>query len=91
MPISTEDLMETGTEVTVVQNRKAQDSVLGLLTKHKKQAFTQREIADELGMKPQQARQCCVALAKKNVVIRKQVEIPVKDGTENRSFWTLKQ
>ena len=91
MPIDVEELNEKGTEVQSVPNRKAQDAVLGYLKKHKKQAFTQSEIAADLEMRPQQVRQCCMALTKKDLVTRKQVEVPTDKGTAQKIFWTLKQ
>ena len=91
MPIDVEELESKGTEVKTIQNRKAQDAVLGHLKKHKKQAFTQKELADALDMRPQQIRQCCMALGKKELVIRKQLDVPTEKGTEARIFWTLKQ
>jgi len=91
MPIDVDTLNKSGTEVKTIQNRKAQDSVLNYLKKHKKSAFTQRELGDALKMRPQQIRQCCIALGDKELVIRKQVEIPTDKGTENRIFWSLKQ
>ncbi len=91
MPIDVDELNTNGTEVKTIQNRKAQDAVLKHLKKNKTQAFTQKELAVALEMRPQQIRQCCMALGKKELVIRKQVEVPTEKGTESRIFWTLNQ
>jgi len=91
MPIDVEDLQKKGTEVTTVKNRNAQDAVFAFLKKNKTQAFTQKELGDALEMRPQQVRQCAIALQDKEKVIRKQVEVPTAKGTESRIFWSLKQ
>jgi len=91
MPIDVDTLNEKGTEVKSAPNRKAQDSVLKFLRKNKNQAYTQRELADTLEMRPQQVRQCCMALQKKELVLRKQVEVPTDKGSEARIFWSLRQ
>jgi len=91
MPIDVNELEERGTDVTSVKNRHAQDTVLAFLKKNKKQAFTQRELGDNLEMRPQQVRQCCIALEKKNLAMRKSVEVPTTKGSESRIFWSLRQ
>ena len=91
MPIDVDELNAKGTEVNTAPNRAAQDAVLAYLKKHKKQAFNQTELGKELEMRPQQVRQCCLALMKKELATRKQVEIATEKGTKQQIFWTLKQ
>ena len=88
MPIDVNKLETEGKDVTVVRNSNVQDSVLAFLKKNKKQAYTQKELGVELGMKPQQARQCCMALLKKDMVVRKAVDVPTESGkTQNQIHW----
>ena len=91
MPIDVEELQSKGTEVKTVKNRNAQDAVLAFLKKNKGLAYTQRELGDTLEMRPQQIRQCAIALEGKGLVIRKSVDVPAAKGTESRIFWSLKQ
>jgi len=90
MPIDVTELEARGTEVTTAKNRDAQDAVLAFLKKHKKEAFTQGELGTQLEMRPQQVRQICMALNKKEIVIRKSVEVATPKGTKSQIFWTIK-
>jgi len=90
-PIDVNDLMEKGTEVKAVKSRHAQDSVLKYLSKNSDHAYTQGELGEALKMRPQQVRQCCVALEKKGLTVRKQVDIQTDKGTEPRIFWAILQ
>ena len=92
MPIDVKTLETEGREVTAQKNRPAQETVLGFLRKkeNKGQAFMQKEIADEVGMKPQQVRQIMHALMKKNVVTRKTCSYTNDAGkSEDGIFWKL--
>ncbi len=91
MPIDVDELETKGTEVKTIKNRNAQDAVLNFLEKNKKLAYTQRELGDTLEMRPQQIRQCAIALEVKGLVVRKSCEVPTAKGTESRIFWSLKQ
>ena len=91
MPIDVNELVSKGTEVKTVQNRNAQDTVLAFLKKNKTSAYMQKELGEALDMRPQQVRQCAIALEKKGEVIRKMLDVPTAKGTESRIFWALKQ
>jgi len=88
MPIDVSVMDESGTEVKTIRNAAVQDEVLSFLKKNKKSAYTQKEIGEELGIRPQQARQCCFALQKKGVVDRKAVPITKDNGkTVDEIHW----
>ena len=83
-------MKEEGKDVRSIQNRPVQDDVLGFLRDHKDMAYTQKEIADELGIVPQQARQCLHALLKKHSVARKGYDVVGKSGkTTTQIHWKL--
>jgi len=76
MPIDVKTLEDQGTEVIgTIRNADVQNSVYDYLKNNKKSAFTQKEIADALGIRPQQARQCLHALLKKGKVARKACDV----------------
>jgi transcription initiation factor IIE alpha subunit len=90
MPIDVEELVSKGKDVSTIRNRNAQDAVLSFLKKHKKEAFTQSELGTQLEMRPQQVRQICIALEKKNIAVRKQLEEAGPKGPVQRIYWAIK-
>ena len=92
MPIDVKAMEKSGKEVSVVRNAHTQDTVLAFLKKNKANAYTQAEIGSELGIKPQQARQCCHALMKKGKAGRKTVTITTDGGKpQDQIFWRYTQ
>ena len=91
MPISVKKLESEGKEVTKVKNRPAQDLVRKFLEDNAEHAFMQSEIGAELGMRPQQVRQCCLALEKQGVAVRKAVAVSTSNGSADRIFYSFKQ
>jgi len=92
MPIDIETLESQGREVSERRNNNAQKEVLSFLKRkdNKGKAFMQAEVGEELGMKPQQVRQIMFALAKKDIVVRKEVSYVGKSGKEEDGiFWRL--
>ena len=92
MPIDVETLESQGREVSEQRNKHAQKEVLAFMRmkNNKGKAFMQAEVAAEVGMKPQQVRQIMFALAKKNIVTRKEVSYVNKAGKEEDGiFWRL--
>lgn len=94
MPIDVGTLETQGTEVVgTIRNADVQDSVKKFLKKNKSSAYTQAEVAAELGIRPQQARQCLHALMKKGIVARKACDVPnSKTGrTQTQIHWNYIQ
>ena len=91
MPISIKEMETNGKEIAAIDNRPVQKEVLALLQENKGQAFMQGEIADTLDIVPQQARQCLIALEKKDKVERKAVPTETKSGRSvDRIHWRVK-
>ena len=89
-PIDVSAMEQNGKEVSNVRNAHTQDEVLAFLKKNKKHAYTQAELGIELSIKPQQARQCCMALQKKGLTVRKEVDVVVASGkTESHIHWRI--
>jgi len=87
-PIDVSAMEQNGREVSNIRNAQTQGEVLAFLKKNKKSAYTQAELGVELGIKPQQARQCCIALQKKGLTTRKEVDVVVASGkTESQIHW----
>lgn len=86
MPIDVEELAKKGTEVIKGPSKKTE--VVAILKKKegksgKRQAFSQAEIAEALGIRPQYARSILMGLVEAGDAERKQVS----DGKRNKIFY----
>ena len=92
MPLNVSEVIEKGTVVVGSQPRaKRQGEVIAFLNKHKEQAFTQKEIADELGVESPQANRILHTLMKKGIVDRREVEVQIGEEMVPRIHWHWNQ